>query len=152
MSPASIMFRYESQMFPMSTSEAAFQAHKVYAAQPSVSLEEKISWLYSLAQADGFESKKLGRQLAIDLDKWKELSYDYMVEVQREKFQVHSALAEKLVATGSLELIEDNNHGDTLWGRCNGIGKNQLGVILMQVRKELYEQAEEKSIGFVGHS
>ena len=36
-----------------------------------------------------------------------------------------------------LELVEDNAWGDTFWGRCNGIGKNHLGKILMVIREEL---------------
>ena len=46
-------------------------------------------------------------------------------------------LAEKLVATYPAKLEEGNNWGDTTWGTVNGVGHNLLGLILMDVRKEL---------------
>jgi predicted NAD-dependent protein-ADP-ribosyltransferase YbiA (DUF1768 family) len=33
-------------------------------------------------------------------------------------------------------LIEGNYWKDTFWGICDGIGKNYLGKILMEVREE----------------
>ena len=46
-------------------------------------------------------------------------------------------LREKLVATGDAELIEGNHWNDTCWGVCKGIGQNNLGKILMEVRDML---------------
>ena len=42
-----------------------------------------------------------------------------------------------LIKTGNTELIEGNFWGDTFWGICDGVGENNLGKILMRVRKEL---------------
>jgi hypothetical protein len=42
-----------------------------------------------------------------------------------------------LLLTGDEELIEGNFWGDVFWGVCNGVGKNHLGKILMEVRSEL---------------
>jgi hypothetical protein len=42
-----------------------------------------------------------------------------------------------LISTGDTQLIEENTWGDTFWGVCNGIGKNMLGIILMDVRRAL---------------
>jgi len=50
------------------------------------------------------------------------------------KFSQNEELKEKLLATGDELLIEKNCWHDTYWGVCDGVGKNILGRILMQVR------------------
>lgn len=60
-----------------------------------------------------------------------------MLELVRQKFLDHESLREKLLATGDQFLIEGNPHNDSFWGQCDGIGRNHLGRILMQVREEL---------------
>ena len=50
-----------------------------------------------------------------------------------------------LLGTGNARLIESatvDNAVNRLWGEVNGVGKNMLGVLLMQVRDEI-RQAEE---------
>ena len=59
----------------------------------------------------------------------------------REKFK-DQKLAEDLLSTGDLELIECNNWHDNFWGscscpKCNDSGLNHLGKILMKIRFEL---------------
>ena len=46
-------------------------------------------------------------------------------------------MMEKLILTGDSYLEEGNTWNDRYWGVCNGVGKNKLGEILMQVRKRL---------------
>ncbi len=41
-----------------------------------------------------------------------------------------------LEATGSQLIVEGNTWGDTFWGVCEGRGKNVLGELIMQVRRE----------------
>ena len=41
----------------------------------------------------------------------------------------------KLEDTNGKELIEGNPWKDTLWGVCEGKGRNILGIILMEIRK-----------------
>lgn len=62
------------------------------------------------------------------------------------KFKQNLDLAKKLIDTGNIELVEDNSWGDRFWRRCNGIGRNVLGTILMQVREELKELFRETEI------
>ncbi len=59
-----------------------------------------------------------------------------MEQVQIAKYQQHPDLAEKLVSTGDAELIYNNECGDTYWGVFNGKGENNLGKVLMKVRKQ----------------
>ena len=60
-----------------------------------------------------------------------------MKDIVRAKFSQNEELAKKLLATNDEYLIEGNTWGDRFWGTVNGEGRNQLGIILMQVRDEL---------------
>lgn len=62
-----------------------------------------------------------------------------MLDLLRQKFNNDAVLKHKLIETKDTELIEGNNHADKYWGKVNGEGKNMLGKLLMQVRKELFE-------------
>ncbi len=55
--------------------------------------------------------------------------------VLRQKFS-HPGLLALLLATGDMELVEDNDWDDTYWGVCNGVGENNLGKLLMKIRAE----------------
>ena len=66
-----------------------------------------------------------------------------MLTLLRLKFKAGSPLGEKLLATASLELIEENWWHDCYWGVCTcgraacAEGWNHLGKLLMDVRNEL---------------
>ena len=60
-----------------------------------------------------------------------------MESLVREKFSQNLDLKNLLLTTNDTELVEANTWGDTFWGRCNGVGKNHLGLILMKIREEL---------------
>lgn len=81
------------------------------------------------------KAKQKGRQLDLRPD-WDKLKDHFMWQLLTIKFQ-DRYLRVKLLDTGSLKLVEGNWWGDTYWGRCNGVGENKLGVLLMQVREEL---------------
>ena len=67
------------------------------------------------------------------------IKYDVMKKLGRMKFEQHSDLAFLLKDTGSYYLEETNDWGDTYWGVCNGVGENNLGKILMEIRRELQD-------------
>jgi ribA/ribD-fused uncharacterized protein len=52
------------------------------------------------------------------------------------KFKQNPKIKNKLLQTKNALLIEGNAHGDVYWGKCNGIGKNKLGKLLMLLRQE----------------
>ena len=66
---------------------------------------------------------------------WEAVKLDRMEYVLRQKF-AHPDLLAMLLATGDLELVEDNDWDDTYWGVCNGLGQNHLGKLLMKIRAE----------------
>ena len=49
-------------------------------------------------------------------------------------------MSNKLLGTGDTYLEEGNTWNDTFWGVCNGVGENNLGRILMEVREELRKE------------
>jgi ribA/ribD-fused uncharacterized protein len=87
--------------------------------------------------------KKLGQKIKIRKD-WDSKKLEVMNWGVREKFNNNSTLRELLLSTGDEELIEGNHWKDTFWGVCDGKGKNHLGKILMEVRREL---RGEKRVG-----
>lgn len=79
-------------------------------------------------------AKRAGRYVQIR-DDWNEVKLEIMEEIVQHKFDQHESLQNKLLATGSAELIERNTWGDTFWGKCGNIGHNHLGKILMKIRE-----------------
>ena len=87
--------------------------------------------------------KKIGQKIKVRSD-WDNKKLEFMNWAIREKFK-YINLAELLVQTEDIDLIESNTWNDTFWGVCNGKGKNHLGKILMKVRDEL--RGVEKKTG-----
>ncbi|MGX1266672.1 ribA/ribD-fused uncharacterized protein [Rossellomorea marisflavi] len=104
--------------------EAAFQAQK----QPERAHE--------FADLPPNEAKRLGRRVKLRPN-WESVKQEAMEGVVRAKFDQHPKLREQLIQTGDAELVEGNNWGDTYWGVCFGKGRNELGKILMKVRRDL---------------
>lgn len=65
---------------------------------------------------------------------WEDKRIKIMIDLLVQKFGTEDMLA-KLEETNGKELIEGNTWNDTLWGVCEGKGRNILGVILMEIRK-----------------
>lgn len=88
---------------------------------------------------NAFVAKKLGKKILennrIRKD-WDKIKLELMNKLIRIKFNIPE-LKILLLNTRNEELIETNYWNDTYWGVCNGIGENNLGKILMQVRNEI---------------
>lgn len=89
----------------------------------------------SLVGMKAGEVKKFGRGLKVR-DDWEQVKLPVMRNLVRQKFQ-HEELKQKLLATGEAELIEENYWNDTFWGVCKGVGENNLGKIIMEIREEI---------------
>lgn len=108
------------------TAEHAFQASKAV-----------TSWeAFGIALADDpGRAKGLGQRCQLRPD-WEVVKVGIMRHIVRDKF-TDPLLAEKLLGTSNMILIEGNAWHDTFWGMFDGEGLNWLGLILMQVRNEL---------------
>lgn len=113
----------DGRTYWFSNVEAAFQANKC---------PEHAADYVGLS---GIEAKRLSKRLPKRSD-WNEVSLGIMEQLLRIKFSTPK-LKEKLLLTGSLELVERNTWGDTFWGVCYGAGENHLGKLLMKIREDL---------------
>lgn len=78
---------------------------------------------------------------------WAKTKFDRMRGVLRAKFSQHPKLAELLLSTGNARLVEVgtvDNAVNRLWGEVNGVGKNMLGLLLMEVRAEIMAAQENQ--------
>lgn len=95
--------------------------------------------------------KKL-KELKILRNDWFDINIQIMEDINIVKFTMHKDLGTKLISTGDAELIEGNYWGDDFWGKIKNpvtgewIGRNELGKILMRVRKYIWD--EKMSEGF----
>ncbi|WP_300943933.1 NADAR family protein [uncultured Duncaniella sp.] len=107
-------------------SEAAFHAMKC----PSRAAE--------FTELSPSQAKQLGRKVKLRLD-WETVKDAIMHDIVKAKFSQDDELRVCLLSTGDAYLEEGNTWGDRYWGTVDGVGKNMLGKILMQVRDELFK-------------
>lgn len=115
---------YKGITYP--SSEAAFHA-------------QKTTDIYQQARFTTMtpsEAKRAGRKLDLRSD-WEDIKYQIMYDIVLQKFVQNERLQKWLLNTEDAELIEGNWWGDKYWGVCHGIGQNNLGKILMDVRAYL---------------
>ena len=98
---------------------------------------------------DAGDVKKVGKIVKVRSD-WEEKKLGFMDWGVREKFK-DANLANMLLDTGDLQLIEGNNWHDNYWGvcscrKCGDRGENHLGRILMSIRDELKQQNKKPSL------
>lgn len=123
-------FTHDGITYP--TNEHFFQAMKTL----------DIAERKAIAAADTpGKAKRMGRAVKLRSD-WEKVKVYYMELGLRLKF-ADPELAKKLIDTGDEELIEGNWWHDNTWGSCfcsdciNKPGRNLLGMLLMELRKEL---------------
>lgn len=133
-------YRFLSNFFPVDvqcwgdlypTVEHAFQASKT---------ENPLERVMILKAPSPGKAKRLGRSVTLRGD-WNQRRLQVMYNLVYQKFEFRPDLRDQLLATGEAVLIEGNTWGDTYWGAClkggEWVGNNNLGRILMQVRREL---------------
>ena len=117
------------------TNEHFFQAMK------TLDISERKA--IAAAETPGL-AKRMGRNVKLRPD-WEKIKVDVMRLGLILKF-TDAELAQKLIATGDEELVEGNWWHDNTWGNCHCTacsrkgGRNLLGMLLMEVRKELQYQ------------
>ena len=128
------------------TSEQAFQHIKAKSNNRPL-LAERI-----LLSKKTYEIKQMGGEVKTT-DVWNDKEEDVMYSIQLRKFQQNPRLAEALIATQNLELVEATpskkwGAGATLSSnvlkRHEWPGENKHGKILMTIRAKLIRDAKEK--------
>lgn len=128
---------FEGETFP--TSEHAYQAGK--ARKPEVR-----EWLMSAPSPALLAMAAHGLYYWDVAPGWSTTKFDRMRNVLRAKFEQHEDLRELLLSTGEARLVESatvDNEVNRLWGEVNGVGRNMLGMLLMEVRDELRAVSED---------
>lgn len=117
--------------YVFASSEAAYQAAK-FRSRPDI--------VRKFVRIPAKKAKELCKQFTVDKNFDEEAKLDVMRKIVYQKFKQNRYLQYKLVMTGKKTLQEINSWGDVFWGVCNGVGKNHLGKILMEVREIFAEQ------------
>lgn len=142
------IFKYERITF--FNSEQAFMWAKAMYFE-DIDMAEKI-----IQTPDPKKNKALGRKVRnFDTDKWSEVSYDLMVDINLAKFSENSPRNKRclniLLDTNDLTIVEASPY-DKIWGiglgvdddRCEDESKwqglNLLGKALMEVRDKLNDK------------
>ena len=111
------------------TVEHAYQAGKTE--------DDELRRVIHAAATPG-EAKALGREVKSGLRRdWNTYRVIHMEALLRGKFKPGTQLAHQLIATYPAKIVEANTWGDTFWGKCNGKGRNVLGLFLMEIRDDL---------------
>jgi ribA/ribD-fused uncharacterized protein len=123
---------YEGLWYP--TVEHAYQAAKT----TSIDHREEIS---KIPVNQPGKAKRKGRKIPLRAE-WDDLfKAEVMEDLLRLKF-ADKNLKQKLLDTGTRDLVEGNYWHDNLWGKCfckkceDTYGYNVLGKLLMKLRKE----------------
>jgi len=122
---------FEGENF--ATSEHAYQAGK--ARKPEVR-----KWLMEAPSPALLAMAAHGLYVWDINSDWSKIKFDRMKRVLQAKFTQHEDLKQLLLSTGTARLVESatvDNAVNRLWGEVNGVGKNKLGELLMEVRAEL---------------
>lgn len=122
---------FEGEKF--TTSEHAYQAGK--ARKPEVR-----KWLMEAPSPALLAMAAHGLYVWDINPEWSKIKFNRMKRVLQAKFTQHEDLKQLLLRTGTARLVESasvDNAVNRLWGEVNGVGKNKLGELLMEVRAEL---------------
>lgn len=121
------------------SSEHAYQSQKSH----DIQFKLEIANASSPYEAKKIGSKKYMMEKGYKIrDDWDEVKIEVMKAVIYFKFKQNPNLQKKLLLTeGKIE--EKNTWNDTFWGTYKGIGDNNLGKILMDVRTELNPEKKQ---------
>src|SRR5882762_9459074 len=138
--PAPLLFTLDRDRLEYKTAEHAYQALKT-------DDKEKRDWVR--AALTPAEAKRRGREVPLR-SYWETFKIPLMRAILVQKFHQNPLLCEKLLATRSVEIVEENYWHDNFFGncvcqRCSSIlGENWLGKLLIETRKLFQELKEEK--------
>src|SRR5260370_28871925 len=127
---------FEETTFP--TAEHAYQAGK--ARRPEVR-----EWLMAAPSPALLAMAAHGLYQWDVTHSWSPIKFDRMRSVLHAKFTPQSDLRALLGSTGSARLVESatvDNAVNRLWGEVNGVGKNMLGTLLMELRMQLLQTSK----------
>lgn len=126
-------FRFLSNFY---TAPVSYQGITFQNNESAFQAQKNLKRVHEFKDLPPNKGKSLGRRVSLRKD-WEDVKVEIMYDIVFAKFTQNPILKEKLLATKNRPLIEGNHWNDTFWGVCNGVGRNELGKILMKVRQEL---------------
>lgn len=128
---SSFQVEWNDRLWP--TSEHAYQAARYLDTRPD--FVECIAAMRSAHEAYSF----MRQHRADERPNWASEKRDVMKDIVRHKLGQHAYIQHKLLQTGAAQLVEDSPV-DSYWGwGPDGKGRNELGTIWMELRKELHD-------------
>lgn len=130
---------FEGEVF--STSEHAYQAGKARK-------EAVRKWLMEAPSPALLAMAAHGLYYWDVAPGWSTTKFDRMRAVLRAKFTQHDDLKALLLSTGDAQLIETatvDSPVNRLWGEVNGVGRNMLGIMLVELRSQLRIESPSSS-------
>lgn len=123
------------------STEAAYQSAK------TLSMQEREKFT-KLAPKDAMRAGRELQKTELFRTDWEEVKFDIMSVVVFDKFYRNLSLREKLISTERKHLEETNHWKDIYWGVCDGVGQNNLGLVLMNVRNFWSHRKDNKYTRF----
>ncbi|CAG9318765.1 unnamed protein product [Blepharisma stoltei] len=87
-------------------------------------------------------AERIASEYEWNTEEWEEIKENVMRFGIFSKFKQNPELKEKLLATGTAKLVEDN-HKDAFWGGSIEGSENKMGKLLMDLREQLKKAAED---------
>ena len=127
-------FDFLSNFFPAEVMVDGLNYRSVEHGYQASKTESIVDRLHIREAKSPGEAKAIGgRLVGLRLD-WEAIKDGVMLGLLEQKFAV-DPLRARLEMTGDDMLVEANPWGDVYWGVCNGVGRNVLGMLLMDVRQ-----------------
>jgi ribA/ribD-fused uncharacterized protein len=105
-----------------------------YQAAKTINPDEIINIRFA---PSGKAAKGIGKNVTLIHD-WDNIKIEVMEKGLTEKFKI-PILRKRLISTDPEEIVEINHWHDHFWGMCNGHGDNNLGKLLMKIRKHVIQ-------------
>jgi len=124
-----LQYHFLSNMFPCKIVYKGMQ----FKCSESIYQGIKTDKLEDFKDLDGYSAKKKAKTLTARAD-WNDIKINVMKLVLQLKFTQNPLLKQWLLDTGDEYIEETNYWKDTFWGVCDGVGENNLGILLMKLR------------------
>lgn len=142
--------RFLSNFYPVIIHSSGLLFPSVEHAYQASKTNDISAWnlIASIPAEQAGKAKRIGKKVKLRKD-WDLIKLSVMRRFLKEKFMC-SDLREKLISTGSALLVEGNYWHDNFWGDChckkckNVKGLNNLGILLMEVRRQIIESSNNR--------
>lgn len=139
------LFDFLALEFPC---QVSFESRMFGSAKAAVLAAQFPKASGAIAEAKDAEEAKKEVHGEKEADDWASRRLQIMERILRDKFRRSDEFRKRLKETGDRELVWDNDD-DVFWGSTKGRGQNQLGRILMDVRKSVQDDSEFEAWLFI---